>query len=291
MLKVASELALHSVVYKELEEEDDETTRTGRSVVRWKTMNAGVLTPVMLWLKTHELPSAELERALVGLESFLVRRMVCGLGTRGYFDVSKDLLSRLKYASPETAGSVIVQFLSEQETDRLRWPDDESFRRHLQEERLYDRSGVSRSRLQMVLKAIARQMHSDKSEMQIAWNKLSIEHIMSQSWEECYPLDFTDVTENGGQDPRVRRERLVHSLGNLTLVTPSFNSALSNKCWDEKRDGLLEHTVSTMNFDITQHVHGQWSEEEILRRGKRLAEVALEVWPGPKALLVPGKLK
>lgn len=278
ILGVAEELGLHSVAYQEMEGSEGGDRREV-FFSRWQTMNAGVLTPVLLWLSSEVAEQKKQERAFVALESFLVRRMMCGLGTRGYFDVMLGLLQSLDEAGAAEADSAVVEYLAEQSSPRQRWPNDETFLRELALEGQYGRTGVAGARLVMVLKALDMAMRSDRVEQTVSWSKVNIEHLMPVSYEECYPLE--EQSEDDDEDAEQRRNRLLHAVGNLTLVTPSFNSSVSNRCWDIKREELEKFAASELNRDVLKHSNSEWKEADIIARGERLGEVALEIWPGP----------
>lgn len=280
ILDVASEVGLHSIIFREMEEMD-EGTRTGMFFSRWRTMNAGVLTPALLWLMTNEIGEVQQERSLIAIESFLVRRMICALGTRGYFDVMQGLLKRLDEAGATQADEAVMGYLSEQSSDRQSWPTDDAFERHLTFERQYGRTGVSSARLRMALMALDSEMQSKKTELDSVWKKVEIEHIMPQDWGDCYPLEELAVDGDSDEDPAQRRERLIHAIGNLTLVTPNFNGSVSNRCWPEKREEFQLFTASALNLDLLNNAGDEWRETDIVQRGERLASVARKVWPGP----------
>ncbi|MOA09994.1 hypothetical protein D3C78_1298620 [compost metagenome] len=76
-----------------------------------------------------------------------------------------------------------------------------------------------------------------------------------------------------------QRDRLKHTLGNLTLVAGSLNPALSRSPWEVKKAELLR--CSTQNLSRDLHDADAWSEQEILARGQILADVACVLWPYP----------
>ena len=76
-----------------------------------------------------------------------------------------------------------------------------------------------------------------------------------------------------------RRNRMIHTMGNLTLVSQRLNTALSNAPWDEKRVTLDRHAVLHLNKDLTLNAPSEWSESAIAERGKRLYEAAIKAWP------------
>jgi hypothetical protein len=71
-------------------------------------------------------------------------------------------------------------------------------------------------------------------------------------------------------------------LGNLTLVTQSFNSKVSNCAFETKLPEFREQSVLMLNKDIAKEKN--WNELNIEKRGARLAKEALEIWPTPTAM-------
>jgi hypothetical protein len=67
----------------------------------------------------------------------------------------------------------------------------------------------------------------------VARGQYAIEHVMPRKWVANWPL-VEGITEND-------RDRLIHTLGNLTLLTGKLNSMVSNGPWlgnTGKREGL-----------------------------------------------------
>lgn len=107
-------------------------------------------------------------------------------------------------------------------------------------------------------------------------NTLPIEHILPQDWEPFWPVD---ADPNGTLAEREQaRESHVHRLGNLTLVSPRMNPALSNREWESKREQLREHS----SLLITQrYLDGTWDETTIRDRATVLIDAVSTIWPGP----------
>jgi Protein of unknown function (DUF1524) len=101
----------------------------------------------------------------------------------------------------------------------------------------------------MVLEAIEDQLRGWRDGKQglggerVARGKLAIEHVMPRKWQSHWS-PATDEAE---------RDRLIHTLGNLTLLTGKLNSKVSNGPWigtDSKRVGLEGHDVLMLNREL-----------------------------------------
>jgi Protein of unknown function (DUF1524) len=276
---VAADLRSVGATYKGLDDFDPFTTQ-GTFLYRWRTIEAGVTTPLLLWLFSQsmdELEPARLNRCLSALESFLIRRMLCRMTTKNYNEIFLEALARLEAADRLVADDVFVEYLAEQTADARIWPDDHAFESALLDMPLYRL--LTRGRLRIVLEALEDQARSPLSEEgHVPRAKLTIEHVLPQKWQEHWPLPAgTDDLE-----AVMFRERTLHSLGNVTLVNGRLNPALSNGPWKTKRELLSEHTVLHLNKDLLNgYADREWDETTIRERGKTLAERAKLVWPSP----------
>ena len=123
---------LHEVggAYRQFEEYEPFTTE-GTFMYRWQVMDAGVSTPLLLWLfsRSNVIPDDTLERCLAAIESFLVRRMLCRMTTKDYNKLFVDLISDLESADdPTNADRTIIAYLAAQTADARLWPDDHRLR-------------------------------------------------------------------------------------------------------------------------------------------------------------------
>jgi hypothetical protein len=114
----------------------------------------------------------------------------------------------------------------------------------------------------MILEALEDDLRTSYGEGQAAPRNLTIEHILPQSWQTNWPLEPGDIAG------AVERERLVHLLGNLTLVSGKLNPALSNRPWINqegtgKRDYLLQHSALKLNAKVVADHPDDWTEEDI----------------------------
>jgi hypothetical protein len=90
-------------IYRGLDEVDPWSSE-GTFLYRWRTIDAGVTTPVLLWLFSQpkdELGPQRRQTCLTALESFLVRRMLCRMTTKDYNKLFLELVGRLSDAGPQ----------------------------------------------------------------------------------------------------------------------------------------------------------------------------------------------
>ena len=159
-------------------------------------------------------------------------------------------------------------------TEVSEWPDDATFEKAWMDLDAYSELGSGR--VVMVLRALEAELHGPKTEHVAVQGPLSVEHVMPQAWESHWPLPgmLAEQIEIGA------RSALLHDFGNLTLVTPNFNSALSNRSASEKLPDIDRHSALMLNRDFGGG-RSTWTEQDIRDRSGRLFQLAKKVWPGP----------
>lgn len=250
-----------------------------------QALDTRAVTPVLLWLlrwPEDELPLDQRDHALDVVESWLVRRTLARLTSKNLNQVLLELLKALGEAGPGTAGDTAERFLAGQTADSRLWPDDDLVRGSLRKAPAY--TAFLRARLRMLLEALEDDLRSDYGEGQPAPRGMTVEHILPQSWVANWPLAGLDPSE------AAVRDRLVHRLGNLTLVSGKLNPALSNRAWVKegepgKRDYLLEHSNLKLNATVVAAHPVCWTEADIRERTDQLTERLLSFWvrPAPTA--------
>lgn len=73
----------------------------------------------------------------------------------------------------------------------------------------------------------------------------------------------------------------MHRLGNLTLLTTSLNSKVSNGPWESKREALQAHDTLLLNSRLLSTAGSTWDEAGIDSRTDALIDVLLATWPVP----------
>ena len=215
---------------------------------------------IMRLYDLHEndrLSEEDFVRAVTLIESYILRRDVVGLSTRNYWTV----FARVAQDMGSDFDSLQVAFARLR--DNNRFPDDDEFRRALEERNLY----VLRN-CKHILEGIENKGQREPSPTQ----NFSIEHIMPQAIS-----DISEWREMLGDSWEEDHGMWLHRLGNLTLT--AYNSTYSNKPFDEKKDvagGFRQSAVRLNRYVAEQKV---WTVDEMRKRGVDLANHALKIWP------------
>jgi hypothetical protein len=245
--------------------------------------------PLMLHLLAAGLQEDDWRRVSTTLESYLLRRAFIGLPTAAYNRVFLTLLRNLLGKRREELALGIEVELSSLSGPSAAWPKDEQLADAWLHADAYNR--LQTAKLSHVLLRLSRTYQSPRTESIQVNSTPTIEHLMPQNWHSHWPLpDGTFVSVEGGEagedEPPSStqvsdRNRALQTIGNLTLLTQSLNSSVSNQSWSAKRPAVLGASVLPINLQLQDFP--TWDEHAIERRGRALLEQALRIWPGPRA--------
>lgn len=259
--------------------------RTGLFAYRTGVMESEVIKPFVLHLLDPELsplPEMQLTKAFDCFESWMVRRMLVRAVTKSYTQLVAELITHLKGTNRAMTGDAVEAFLVSQTSGSRYWPDDNEIRETLRVLPAYRRLG--RGRLRMVLEAIEdhrRGWRDGKTGLggeRVARGKYAIEHVMPRKWTLHWPHPNGSLGEG-------ERDALIHTIGNLTLLTSRLNSKVSNGPWlgeAGKRRGLEAHDVLFLNRELIKAAGEGWSDAMIRARSEELARAIVTIWPAPE---------
>jgi len=243
--------------------------------------------PLVLYLITEGAMGAELGDALRLIESYIVRRDICGHTTANYNRFFVDIIAKMRATVGERL-SVLHAALSGSQADAIRWPDDAEWRGAWLGRDQYKSS--RQPRLRYIFEAIEHQKRSAESEIVSIRSDLTIEHIMPQKWRTHWPVPGFEHVPEGELDVEqisreLDRENSINKLGNLTLLTQKLNTTVSNGAFSVKMPAVRAHAALTLNREL--HSYEEWNEEAIAHRGASLFRAALKIWPAPAPSLTP----
>tara|TARA_R100001369_G_scaffold30951_1_gene54876 strand:- start:992 stop:2908 length:1917 start_codon:yes stop_codon:yes gene_type:complete len=274
-------------LYQTITQPKDE--RIALFLYRLEAVDTATVYPLLLLATTlWQSQPNELHNFLSILESYLVRRMVCGMTSKNYnryfTDVIKDIYRTKKESDIPINAKDVHTILSKSDSDSSRMPDDIELKSQLLQRPMYGR--IAQYKLRMVLEAIDGASHHSKAEYMPIQKNLTIEHILPEKWEKHWPLEKEGKSAEDILEQESRRNTLKNTIGNLTLITNSLNPAISNGSWQTKRPEILKYSKSNLNRYFqpeTEDNLSVWNEEKILERADILADLFIQVWRAPLA--------
>lgn len=273
-----AQLARYSDVFKKFYE-PGKHVRLSEFLRRLEAIDTTTVYPFLLYAHAELVPTNtdEFDRIIELVESYLVRRMVCAKTTKNYNRYFIDLMRTLDKKGAVTASNVI-DYMVKSSADSTLFPDDKAFEAAIKDWPLYSR--ISQFKVRTILEALDAYAHNTKSEIIPLPSGLTIEHVMPQAWVTHWPLTDADKLDPVVEQKIIqRRDLLINTLGNLTLITGSLNPSLSNESWDIKRPELLKFS----KLNLTQYFHSEnaaiWNESAIEKRTDVLFMQLTRIWP------------
>jgi hypothetical protein len=286
------EFVTYGEYFQQLYEElDGPLSAFGHRMQTWETTT---VFPLAIYLAAEgSLSVQDLREALAYIESFVVRRVVCELQTKEYNKFFIEVVDRLRKIGV-TYGA-LRKILSDSDTETRRFPSDEEFASAWKTKPFYPR--LKSGQLTLMFRQLEMAIRSHRAEVTPIPN-ISVEHIMPQQWTENYSLNGESISKSLNTDlsyylvneekemyirlePLIRRRRsLIHSIGNLTVVTQPLNAAMKNAGFAQKKQYLRE-SVLALNRYFDQIP--DWDEQAIEDRAESLFSHARTIWSGPLA--------
>ncbi|MFE4726118.1 DUF4268 domain-containing protein [Microbacterium sp. NPDC056736] len=207
----------------------------------------------------------QIAAALTYLESYFVRRIVIGRATAG---LNRSLLQAVgAITDAEDVDKALRRYLS---TGRKHFATNAEVREAVGTVAFYWQGRGPQKKL--ILQWLE---ESYRHKEVVATADLTIEHVLPQTLSDEVREELAELLDEGA-DIAYEHERIVHTLGNLTLS--GYNSEMSNSPFEKKKAWL-----ATSGLRMNQIIagHSQWGPEEITSRADELAERIIELWPGP----------
>lgn len=248
---------------------------------RLKSQDTSTVYPVLLYLMALEglSPSAR-DQVISDIESWMVRRFICQLTNKNYNRFFLQLLGKMKKAeAPTMLPDIVRNELLRSKEVTLNWPDDAEFKRGWLNRQVYVKSRPDRSA--MVLRAIEENSRSAKNEAVTIPLTLTVEHLLPQKGLlEDYPYAAVEPSYEE-ETPDARRRRLIHTVGNLTLLTQELNSTIGRGPFPAKCAAIVADSDLRLNAWLRTNPPLAWSEADILKRGEELFDSATQIWKRP----------
>ena len=293
---VADELDVlikYGETYRDLQDETGtDTRRIAKMLNLWDstTMNS-----LVMWIDTRQkLGSEEKQEMFLLIESYIIRRYIDKLSANAFNRFVPEILTEMHDA--EKQGQSIIgafkNFLETKTASTRKIPTDNEIITACEQKNIYTKTGSKK--LTYILKRIEGHV-CNKNNEKIPTDGLNIEHIMPQHWAENWNLgkygkvpseNFREATRINPELNTIafqtlieKRQGVINTIGNLTLLTPPFNSSIGNDSWDAKKARLKEESGLKLNRSIVKKA--TWDEDTIKARSAELAGYINEIWKHP----------
>jgi hypothetical protein len=198
---------------------------------------------------------ADVVAVLEIIESYLIRRYICGVPTHGLNRFFPTLFAQARLSQSFVEGV--------RESLGRNCPTDAAFLRAFETRQMYG-TGERLTKTRYILLRLEGSFGHKES---VETSTLQIEHVMPQTLTDWWKSHLGEKWES------VHRQ-FVDTIGNLTLT--GFNQDMSNSPFDAKK-----HFFQNSHIEMSKQLShsDRWTLTEIADRGAKLAQTACKIWP------------
>lgn len=239
--------------------------------------------PVILALyleRNNGLSNSDFSIALNAINSYIIRRAVCGYDSRASTGISKYILRQLTSRSlnGQNKSEIVRACILSPTVPSYSMPSDSEFQNQLHSISYLDK----RKLITTILWSIESYLRRNLNE--INCNNASIEHIMPQTLTQEWRSELCSLNQNEDVDEVF--SSWLHKLGNLTLT--GYNSTYRNSSFDVKKSVRDEESGVEIGFNSSAFLLNEfvrncehWTRSEIERRHHDLCRICGDIWPMP----------
>ncbi len=268
MMDEVKEIYFYATVYEKMldpEKEEDEQIRLKLHNLN----NSGVFTYYPLLLKLlysyhikNTIKKDDLLNSLNSLESFIFRRIYCGIATNSLNKYFPTLIN----LEPPDIGMKLTEKLKGGKQSLI-WPDLQTFVKGVSEFEVYHRNkDVAKFTLELLER-------NHKMYEPLDFSKLEIEHIMPETLNENWASQL-------GSDANQIHDRYVDTLANLTLITRGKNASISQDTFEIKKEKWYRFSGVKLTNDVVKNFE-KWGKNDIEKRSAFLIQTLTRIWPHP----------
>lgn len=233
-------------------------------------MDNSTIIPYILYIMKHQQNIAERNLLFDYIESYIIRRIIVRATNKNYNQffteqcIGKSFLSKndLKNNIEQVQNSTVNYMPNNQDVSIAL--STQVYTNHTAANLLYFVESKLRDR-------------SKQSTQLLGMTKYSLEHLMPKKWRNHWQIPSTiEEQEN--------RDKLLKTIGNLTIITQPLNSSVRDSEWQVKlngrngKDGLIKYASGV---EITSDVLNcpNWDENGIVKRTIYLDNLIKTYWP------------
>ena len=233
-------------------------------------MDTMTILPYVLYVEKN-VPEQSIRNELYAfLESYIMRRMVTRRSTKNYNRLFSEKLISNAALTRETLRGMLVD---EEEDPSDQMPSDEELREEFHHAELINKYAAG------VLYMIESRIRNEKKHgtKLFGFKEYSLEHMLPKKWTNKWKTP--EMT-----DEEVReRNRILLTLGNLTIIRFALNASIRDETWDIKKKGVGSRGGLIKYADGIETVSNalqcdMWNEAKIFERAEYLADEAVAIW-------------
>ena len=248
----------------------EQNAEVREQLTRLSVLESGTAYPFLLFLYDEwhqgQLGQDQFLASLRLVEAYMVRRFLNRDSTNYLNKMFPTLVKDLKEVDATDFAASLRQTLGTKNE-----PSDVRLRQSAETIDLYRGDKITRQKLALVLNTVNRHLSAGSGAYTVLSDDPTIEHVMPQT---LTPTWKHDLGESWEQD-----YELLHTLGNLTLVTQDWNSMLSNDSYAVKRQKLAGHGLSLNQIYFGDQAPDFWNGQSIRNRAQWLMSKITEIWP------------
>jgi len=248
-----------------------------KEIRRLQSLDFQAANPLLLRFLEDDVDNRQLESAIRLLESYFIRRSICGdkvqLLPKIFIKLCKE------YNDNFPAGMDVHEWLKgellndrdlEPKDQTYKYPTDTDVLRSLRTTNLYDKNT---SVTKYLLLRLNEQKMGNEYPGEVA--DCTIEHVMPQTLSESW-VTYLNLPRN---DLKVMHEEHIGLIGNLALT--KVNPSLGNKLFAEKKP-LLAMSPYILTNALGNTPSNEWKKEDIQSRTEVLGALTLVIFPDLK---------
>jgi uncharacterized protein with ParB-like and HNH nuclease domain len=271
IVSILKEITIYANYYHKLLAPHLEPSKElGKRIKRLNDWWVGTAFPFLLNLykdyDTGTLSLSDFCQIIETIESFVVRREVCGVPSRPLNRIFVNLYKSIQNKSKKNGNAKTFIQLLEETLKSHNWPTDEEFKEGFKKYKAYE---ASVQRCKLLLEHFERSYGHPEP---VDFNNLEIEHVMPQTLTDWWKAHL-------GKDWETIYEKYLHTIGNLTLVAAPKNPELSNLPFPQKKEWFAKSHLELSKY-IAQ-MWDNWTQKEIIDRATHLGQKAIEIWKRP----------
>ena len=240
-----------------------------------------LLFDLMKYNRESTLTDDELEKSIKIIESFIIRREICGLQANAlnklFVSIGAEIEKYIERNNISCYEAFKYALLSKK--GKSRFPDDHDFEDKFEGYELYN---AKRNIQKYIFEELENYGTKERIavEEQIDDGTLTIEHIMPQTMND-------DWKEALGENWEFIHSKYIDTIGNLTLT--AYNSDYSNLSFAKKKT-MSRKGFAYSKLSLNDYVKkcDAWGEREISERAGLLQKNAADIWRRPETSYMTG---